>query len=477
MKVISDPNEIQQWFHDRRWALSANRIGGIDDDDADKCRANKICFPRTAQEVSQLLKSFPNLPVACVAGGHESSNVALCAAVDAMVLDFSQMDSCVVSSGIMMKKVTVEPGVLFRALVEAVSEAHGALPVGTGPDVGVFGYVLNGGLSGYFSKRLGLLGQRVVELECVTANGDILQISPESDLFTCLLGAGSALAVVTSITFEMEHESIFQGGGQMVVPCGNMASAQTYVKEALLFLRDVVMSTESVAMELVVTSDLTCIATFIFYDSFQGDKDSFCMPMREFAKRSGLAVVVDNVTQWTSWMDAAASLWPILSEMKGDLLVTLQHCCGTRGLPSDDVVDFLVHKWLGESALQSAPMSIIEARTLGGAICEGKELPTGNYHYSFFCDLIVMYDAEVVSVEDQQQISDKTASVLKAGKTVESLTIDFSGTHSQPDDRGGSGMGKDIFGSEASYQNILAVKKKLDPENRFQFHPFAPILS
>jgi hypothetical protein len=472
MKVISDPDEIQQWFQDRCWALSANRIGTHKNGN-DKCRADKICFPRTAQEVSQLLRSSPDIPVACVAGGHQSSNVALCAAEGAMVLDLVHMDSCVVSG----MHVTVEPGVLFRALVQAVSEAHGALPVGTGPDVGVFGYVLNGGLSGYFSKRLGLLGQRVVELECVTANGDILQISPESDLFTSFLGAGSALAVVTSITFEMERESIFQGGGQMVVPCGDVASTQTFFKEALLFLRDVVMSNESVAMELVVTSDFTCIATFIFYDSFQGDMESFCGPMREIAKRCGLNICVDSVTQWTLWMDAASSLWPIISEMKGDLLVTLQHCCGTRGPPSDDVVDFLVHKWLGESALQLAPMSIIEARTLGGAICEKRELATGNCHHSFFCDLIVVYDAEVFSIEDRQQISDKTASVLQAGKTVESLTVDFSGTHSQADDQAGSRtMGKDIFGSEASYQTILAVKKKLDPENRFQFHPFVSIL-
>jgi hypothetical protein len=467
MKVISDPNEIQEWFQQRVWALSANKVGSND-----KCQAKQICFPTSTQQVSRLLKSYPNLPLACVAGAHESSNVALCA-VDAMVLDFCEMNSIVVSG----MQVTVEPGVLFRALVEAVSEAHGALPVGTGPDVGVFGYVLNGGLSGYFSRRLGLLGQRVVRLECVTANGDILQISPESDLFTCFLGAGSALAVVTSITFQMEQESIFQGGGQMVVPCGEMARTQTFVKEALLFLRDVVMSNESVAMQLVVTSDLTCIVTFIFYDSFQGDMESFFVPMREFAKRSDLDIVVDNVTQWTSWMDAASSLWPIISEIKGDLLVGLQHCCGTKGLPSDDVVDFLVHKWLGESALQSAPMSLIEARTLGGAICEKRELPTGNCHHSFFCDLIVVYDAEVVSSEDRQQILDKTASVLQAGKTVESLTIDFSGTHSQPDDKGGSTIGQDIFGSEASYQNILAVKKRLDPENRFRFHPFVSILS
>jgi hypothetical protein len=200
-------------------------------------------------------------------------------------------------------------------------------------------------------------------------------------------------------------------------------------------------------------------------------------PIREFAERSGLDIVVDNVTQWTTWMEAASSLWPILFEIKGDLLVTLQHCCGTKSLPSDKVLDFIVDKWLGESPLQLAPMSIIEARTLGGAIREKRALPTGNCHHSFFVDLIVMYDAESVPIEDRKQISDKTASLLQAGKNVESLTVDFSGTHSQPDDQGHSAIGRDIFGSEASFQNILAVKTRLDPQNRFRFHPFVSILS
>jgi FAD binding domain len=483
MKVISDAKDIQQWFQDRRWALSANKI----DNNNNKCRANKIYFPRTAQDVSQILQETPNVPVACIGGAHESSNVALCCGADnnedhdddALVLDFSHMDAIQVDDG--RKTITVEPGVRFRALAEAVSKANGALPIGTGPDVGVFGFVLNGGLSGYFSKRLGLLGQRVVRLEIVTANGDIHQISPEqSQLFTCLLGAGSALAVVTSITFQMEDASIFQGGGQMVVvPCGGemMTPTKTFCKDTLVFMRDVVMNDDSVAMELVVTSDLTCIATFIFYDSFSGDKESFVAPVREFAACSGLDIAVDNVTQWTHWMEAASCLWPILSEIKGDLLVTLQHCCGTKGLPSDKVLDFIVDKWLGESALQLAPMSIIEARTLGGAIHDKRELPTGNFHHSFFVDSIVMYDAESVPIEDRKQISDKTASLLQAGKNVESLTVDFSGTHSQPDDQGNSAIGRDIFGSEASFQNILAVKTRWDPQNRFRFHPFVSILS
>ena len=43
--------------------------------------------------------------------------------------------------------------------------------------MGVCGYTLNGGLSGYFGKRLGMLGQRVVSLEIVLADGSLSRIS------------------------------------------------------------------------------------------------------------------------------------------------------------------------------------------------------------------------------------------------------------------------------------------------------------
>jgi len=53
-----------------------------------------------------------------------------------------------------VKHVTVGAGVRMQALAEAVRDAHGALPIGTGATVGVLGYVLNGGISGYFSRRI-----------------------------------------------------------------------------------------------------------------------------------------------------------------------------------------------------------------------------------------------------------------------------------------------------------------------------------
>jgi hypothetical protein len=54
--------------------------------------------------------------------------------------------------------------------------------------------------------------------------------------------------------------------------------------------------------------------------------------------------------------------------------------------------------------------------------------------------------------------------------------VDFSGTHSQPDDVGSAVSAALIFGTEAMALTVKSLKKKVDPENRFRFHPFAKIL-
>jgi hypothetical protein len=56
------------------------------------------------------------------------------------------------------------------------------------------------------------------------------------------------------------------------------------------------------------------------------------------------------------------------------------------------------------------------------------------------------------------------------------LSVDFSGTHSQPDDVDSAVSAALIFGTEAMANTVKGLKQKVDPENRFRFHPFAKIL-
>ena len=191
--TLTEDYEKQKWFNERKWALSANKLLTTEKKEevdgsnatttatttsATTTQAKSIYFPKTEDDVVDILRStneehFCNTtPVASVAGGHESSNVALVSSNGAIILDLSNLNEISINKKkkndntttnnddnnstedkAVVTTVTVGAGVKIKALVEAVRDAKGALPVGTGGGIGVFGYVLNGGTSGYFGRR------------------------------------------------------------------------------------------------------------------------------------------------------------------------------------------------------------------------------------------------------------------------------------------------------------------------------------
>mmetsp|Transcript_4231 Transcript_4231/g.10058 ORF Transcript_4231/g.10058 Transcript_4231/m.10058 type:complete len:523 (-) Transcript_4231:531-2099(-) len=508
-RFLSRRDEIQSWFDARTWSLSGDTCTSPhpthDADavpDADehgcpaerqpaaggRCRAKTVLFPTSTADLSAILGDLPpGTPVSVVCGGHSSSNASTAACAGAVVLDLHQLDQVRVDTD--RRQVTVGGGVLTRQLVEAVRDAGGALPVGTGDIVGVAGYVTNGGISGYFQKRLGMMGQRAVQMTVVLADGTVRELTKGSSgseedqqLFRAMLGAGSALGVLTSLTLQMEREAIFRTGGNLVVACGTLEAAQTYARRALTFLRDAVLPNPSVSMELVVTADFTCIVTLVFYDTFEADPAEFAQDLRE---AGGDDVVVDDVAGWTTWYEAASSLWSVIAEMKGDPLIRTDHSMGTRRTsaqrPDDAVLDFVVDDWIGRMPFEAASQSIVEIRSLGGeAASQGNAdlVPAGNAQCEFFADMIVAYDGRDQSSDERRQIQSRVNAIVGDAKKLggddssSAVYVDFSATHSQP---GGCG-GSDVFGSDANYETIRSVKRTVDPLNRFRSHPFGKLL-
>ncbi|MGA1045381.1 MAG: FAD-binding protein, partial [Phycisphaerales bacterium] len=233
-----------EWFAQRAWSVSANKVLPKADGTSPTVTslAKRIHRPRSAEEIAAIVKSLPaTTPIACVCGGHESSGAALVASRDAVILDLIDLKSIEFEPTGGETLVTVGSGVVFRELVEAVKAHGGALPVGTGPGVGVAGYVTNGGLSSYFSRRLGLLGQRVERMTVVTADGDIRVLTPKDELFTAMLGAGSTLGIVVDMTFRMAEASTIQGAEQLVFGFQTRAQAVEFSRKAMQFMKEKVI--------------------------------------------------------------------------------------------------------------------------------------------------------------------------------------------------------------------------------------------
>ena len=227
-------------------------------------------------------------------------------------------------------------------------------------------------------------------------------------------------------------------------------------------------------MELVVSGTKALVLTLIFYDSFQGKTTEFVKPLEKLADSLKLPVVAQ--AHWSSWYEVAAGLWPVIAELKGNPLATLQHCFGTKGVPADKILDFVSDTIVTQAPLDEANLSIVEIRSLGGAVLSKRKVPSGNCHHQFFVDIVVMYDARNKSLAELQTIVDMTKRLIGKAREVEGLSVDFSGTHSQPDDVGTSASPSLIFGTETTANEIKALKKKMDPNNRFRFHPFAKLV-
>jgi FAD/FMN-containing dehydrogenase len=92
----------------------------------------------------------------------------------------------------------------WQRVAEAAS-LHGLAAMhGSGPDIGVAGYTLGGGLS-WYARKFGLACSHVVAAEIVLADGSLhrAHANSEPELFWALRGGGGSFGVVTALEFEL----------------------------------------------------------------------------------------------------------------------------------------------------------------------------------------------------------------------------------------------------------------------------------
>ncbi len=100
--------------------------------------------------------------------------------------------------------VVVGAGEMFGHVYSAVAAQSLYIPAGTGPNVGVSGVTLGGGI-GYATRKRGVTCNSVISARAVTAEGEIKVLSDQgdgSDLMQALRGGGPFYAVVTQWTFQ-----------------------------------------------------------------------------------------------------------------------------------------------------------------------------------------------------------------------------------------------------------------------------------
>jgi FAD/FMN-containing dehydrogenase len=140
------------------------------------------------------------LPVAVLNTGHGPS---VPAPGDAVMITTRRMAGVTIDSA--KKTARVEAGARWGQVVEEAAEVGLAPLAGSSPQVGVVGYTLGGGVSVALGRAFGYAADHVQEIEVVTADGELRQVTPDSDgeLFFALRGGKGNFGVVTAMEFDL----------------------------------------------------------------------------------------------------------------------------------------------------------------------------------------------------------------------------------------------------------------------------------
>ncbi len=155
----------------------------------------------SAEDVQKAVRAAgeTGLPLAVRGGGH---NVAGFGTVEAgIVIDLGRLRDVHVDG--VTRRVRAGGGATLADL-DGGTQAHGlVVPAGVASETGLAGLTLSGGL-GWLRRKWGLTCDNLVGAELVTAAGEIVRVSEESDpeLMWGLRGGGGNFGIVTEFEFD-----------------------------------------------------------------------------------------------------------------------------------------------------------------------------------------------------------------------------------------------------------------------------------
>lgn len=175
-------------------------------------RPAAVATPSDAAEVVQVVRAAAAAGLKIVPQSTGHSAAPLAGRVEgALLLRMSGSSEVMISPE---RRVARVVGATAWQRVADAASVHGLAAMhGSGPDIGVAGYTLGGGLS-WYARKFGLASSHVVAAEIVLADGTLHRVhaNNEPELFWALRGGGGSFGVVTALEFELlPLEEVFAG--------------------------------------------------------------------------------------------------------------------------------------------------------------------------------------------------------------------------------------------------------------------------
>ncbi|KAI1390513.1 uncharacterized protein F4822DRAFT_441886 [Hypoxylon trugodes] len=168
--------------------------------------APKFCAavtPSNEEELANIVKvaNAANIPFLATGGRHHYGTT-LSKLQSGLAIDLSRLNQVKVDSD--RSAVTVGGGAKIRDVLGPVTEAGYQIPSGACSGAGFIGSGIGGGI-GYLQGVLGLVVDALVSVNVVTAQGELVQASENTneDLFWALRGAGTNFGIITSAIYKL----------------------------------------------------------------------------------------------------------------------------------------------------------------------------------------------------------------------------------------------------------------------------------
>lgn len=167
------------------------------------------------------------LEIAVRSGGHSAA--AHSTTASGLVIDLREMHQIEIDAATV--SVRAETGLAAVDLTNAVGKEGMVIGFGDTGSVGIGGITLGGGI-GYLSRKYGLTIDNLLEVELVTADGEQLRVSAQSDpeLFWALRGGGGNFGVATAFRYGLQQLPQVVGG-LLILPA-TPASVAAWVAES-----------------------------------------------------------------------------------------------------------------------------------------------------------------------------------------------------------------------------------------------------
>jgi FAD/FMN-containing dehydrogenase len=164
-----------------------------------------VLRPATVQDVAAAVRFAreADLPTAVRSGGHSYPGHSTCD--DGVIIDLSRLRA--IDMDLARGSVRAGAGVLLGEVDRATLEFGQVVPAGIVSHTGLAGLALGGGI-GYLTRSFGLTCDQFIQLEVVTADGEIVYASEDEnpDLLWGLRGGGGNFGIVTE--FELRTHSL-----------------------------------------------------------------------------------------------------------------------------------------------------------------------------------------------------------------------------------------------------------------------------